>query len=173
MVEGTPPPTGRKFRDQVILFIIKEYSEVSIAPMEDFKVLHGSIAYGGNRRRCSICHSLTSRLCPDCPFSPALCQSIKRDCHGIWHSRTSHARRIQWFQQKTAKATAAQPRSRKKGRKTKGEQRQEKENCSLALGPCTALFWIIICTLLYYFCVFLELLLFGKLLSDCLYYPIV
>ena len=117
MMKGGSAPTNRSFRDQVVLDIIGQYSKAYVAPVNSYKICHGSTAYDGKRRRCGICHSLTSRLCPDCPFSPALCQSVRKDCHGVWYTPTSDIQRMRWFRQQSKKATAvSKVPSKRKGR---------------------------------------------------------
>ena len=117
MMKGGSAPTNRSFQDQVVLDIIGEYSKAYVAPVNSYKICHGSTAYDGKRRRCGICHSLTSRLCPDCPFSPALCQSVRKDCHGVWHTPASDMQRMRWFRQQCNKATAvSKVPSRREGR---------------------------------------------------------
>ena len=69
MEEGINLPTESKFRDTVILAIIKAYSAPN-APLStnDYRVCHGSRAYGGSRRRCKVCHKRSNRQCPTAHF---------------------------------------------------------------------------------------------------------
>ena len=98
MEEGTNPPTESKFRDEVILAIIKAYS-MPTAPLstKEYRVCHGSRAYGGSKYRCRVCHKRSNHQYPDCPFLPSLCQLLLRDYHRTWHSPEFHAYRHEWF----------------------------------------------------------------------------
>ena len=80
--------TSGSFRDAMVLDIIKTFSSIashgSIA--DDFTVRHESTAISSERKKRVICHSNCGRQCLDCPFSPTLCQSRRKECHGMWHS---------------------------------------------------------------------------------------
>ena len=103
VIDGTNPPTESKFRDAVILAIIKAYS-MSNAPLStnEYRVCYGIRAYGGSKRRCRVCHKRNSRQCPDCPFLPLLCQLLLRDYHRTWHSPEFHVYRHEWFRSQSA-----------------------------------------------------------------------
>ena len=47
-----------------------------------------------------ICHKKCSRYCPDCPFGPGLCQTVKRQCHDEWHSTKFATNCSSWFSTK-------------------------------------------------------------------------
>ena len=40
---------------------------------------------------------VTQRKCPDCPLTPALCQTLDKDCHSEWHSDKFSAIRKLWY----------------------------------------------------------------------------
>ena len=104
MQANTKPPSVGKFRDALVQAIIHKYAVGESQPVftGDFTVRHGSTPID-NRRRCAICKNKCSRKCPDCPFSPALCQSARRDCHGIWHATPFTAEQSKWFCQQREK----------------------------------------------------------------------
>lgn len=69
------PSTENSFRDSLVLAII-EYCTSRPCCTDSYCVQHGSTAFDFRARRwCAVRHLQTSRQCPDCPFSPALCQS--------------------------------------------------------------------------------------------------
>ena len=102
-----------------------------------FKVRHGSQLYPlSEKARCIYCSlhnqiSITQRKCPDCPLSPALCQTLEKDCHAKWHSTTFEKLRNLWYEhverrQKPNEQTATPPpsqRGRPKGSINKRRRR--------------------------------------------------
>jgi hypothetical protein len=91
-------PTMTAFLDEVVLDIVKRHGTPMTEAWSTFTVRHGSKGYSyQQRRKCVICKKKTMRKCPDCPFSPALCQSAARDCHSEWHGNSFAARRQMWF----------------------------------------------------------------------------
>ena len=99
MMRGaTKVPTESKFRDQVVLDIISKYGKTHGQKFarDDYQIRHGSTVYN-SRRRCALCQKKTARRCPDCPFTPPLCQLLKRNCHELWHSTPYAVKRYQWF----------------------------------------------------------------------------
>ena len=44
----------------------------------------------------------TQRKCPDCPNTPALCQTTGRDCHAKWHSPSLDEVRDKLFEKKAS-----------------------------------------------------------------------
>ena len=59
------------------------------------------------KARCQYCgmHSIvnwTQRKCPDCPNTPALCQTTGRDCHAKWHSPSLDEVRDKLFEKKAS-----------------------------------------------------------------------
>ena len=130
MQANTKPPSVGKFRDALVQAIINKYvvGESQPAIATDFTVRHGSTLID-SRRRCAICKNKCSRKCPDCPFSPALCQSTRRDCHGTWHNTQFTAERSKWFHQQREKFRSrrvpslwSKRRGRPLGRKNKRKQ---------------------------------------------------
>ena len=136
--------TKRHFRDQLVIQIIKKYGlslPTAVYPAissTQYHIRHGSTALlNTHRRRCAICSLKTTRNCPDCPFSPALCQNIHKDCHGSWHSPAFDKQRRDWFIRKRVRVTeqetphlpskrpAGRPRGStdKKKRKKRGKKR--------------------------------------------------
>ena len=85
--------------------ISKKYAvgESQLELAGDFTVRHGSTPIAV-RRCCAICTNKCSRKCPDCPFSPALSQSLRRDCHGTWDSTGFVAERGKWGCQQMEKS---------------------------------------------------------------------
>ena len=143
-IESQRLPTERHFRDQLVIQIIKKYGlslPTAVYPAissTQYRIRHGSTALlNTHRRRCAICSLKTTRNCPDCPFSPALCQNIHKDCHGTWHSPAFDKQRRDWFIRKRARVTeqetpnlpskrpAGRPRGStdKKKRKKRGKKR--------------------------------------------------
>ena len=118
------PQTEGNFRDRLVRDIVAKYNPDRI-PIGNFSIRHGSQAFGGKRRICIVCHKRSSRHCPDCPFTPALCQSTKRDCHGQWHCDAHHTKRQRWFSKQKRKYTEStivqlsKKRGRPKGSKDK------------------------------------------------------
>ena len=55
------------------------------------------------RARCQYCRIVdgctnwTNCACPDCEFQPAFCQTVKRDCHSLWHDPKFDEARDIWF----------------------------------------------------------------------------
>ena len=82
-----------------------------------FTILHGSRPYL-KQLRCAVCHSKTHRKCPDCPNQPSLCQTVKKDCHTLWHSPQSAELRTRWFHQARPQLPLKR-RGRPKGRRNK------------------------------------------------------
>ena len=128
MEAGKKAHTTGNFRDAIVLDIISKYRSTTSgsSTIHDFIIRHGSTAVIGERRKCVICHSSCGRECQDCPFCPALCQSNKKDCHGVWHSEASVATRSFWFSRKTRKVQsfrANKPKGRPKGSKKKRRSR--------------------------------------------------
>lgn len=70
-------------------------------PRSTYRVHHGStLTY--NKGRCQYCKlskkvNYTQRKCPDCPFSPSLCQTMERDCHAAWHQSSFDEVRALWI----------------------------------------------------------------------------
>ena len=115
--------TENRFRDALILQIIERYraqsiishqaspsiSATSIPTGYKCRVRHGSIPTQ-HKERCCYCQqnqqkSWSFRHCPDCPFSPALCQTAKKDCHALWHSPAFDVQRSLWFSKKLGRAS--------------------------------------------------------------------
>ena len=102
MEAGDKPSSGGNFRDAIVLSIIQDSSTTAHhRSVADFTVRHGSTAISGIRRKCAVCRSSCGRQCPDCPFTPALCQSSRKDCHGRWHAASYSVTRGYWFAQKS------------------------------------------------------------------------
>ena len=127
--------TENCFRDALILQIIERYraqpladqctpvSVMTIPAAHECRVRHGS-TLTSHKDRCCYCQqnsqkSWTFRHCLDCPFSPALCQIAKRDCHALWHSPGFDIQRSLWFSKRlTRPSTPLLPAAgtRKRGR---------------------------------------------------------
>ena len=79
-----------RFRDELVLAIISKYAITaggSPQSPDDFIIRHGSTPFACSYRMiCALCKQRCSRMCPDCPFSPRLCQSTQKDCHSRWHT---------------------------------------------------------------------------------------
>ena len=124
MEQGKKPGTMSTFRDNIVLAIIETYGEQSTPQvlLDNFQIRHGSKPIDGTRKICVICHKKCTRHCPDCPFTPSLCQSLKKDCHGRWHSSESSVLRNAWFSQKKHKLNWILLQSRKRGGRPKGSK---------------------------------------------------
>ena len=107
------------FRDAPILQIIERYrvqstshhcrpvSTTSLPAPHECRVRHGSTV-STRKERCCYCQqngqkSWTSRHCLDCPFSPALCQTAKKDYHALCHSHEFDMQRSLWFSKRLAR----------------------------------------------------------------------
>ena len=101
MIKNEKAPALRDFTDDLILAIIKKYPNTSstaavATDTSDFTIRHGSKPTD-MRRRCAICKRTTISKCPDCPYTPALCHTVNRDCHGQWHTVQYNLSRSVWF----------------------------------------------------------------------------
>ena len=114
--------TENKFRDTLVLQIIKKYGRnqretipQGRPPTSSCRVCHGSTLYSVEMKgRCQYCKlsgkkNYTQRRCPDCLFTPALCQTHDRDCHGEWHKPTFDGVRNLWFEKQEQKGLAITP----------------------------------------------------------------
>ena len=128
MEAGKKITTSGSFRDAIVLDIIKTFGTIashgSIA--DDFTVRHGSTAISSERKKCVICHSNCGRQCLDCPFSPTLCQSRRKDCHGIWHSALYTVTRGQWFARKSRQSKKLD-RQRKRAGRPRGSKNKKRK----------------------------------------------
>ena len=76
------------------------------------RVKHGSQVFDvGQKTRCQYCYLngrtlWTQRKRLDCPFQPALCQTVNRDCHAKWHSPNFDTNRDLWIKQRVSKGPA-------------------------------------------------------------------
>ena len=105
--DGKTLPTESHFRDQLILQIIQKYGlplPNGLVPSVQYRICHGSKPFPKEQRsRCAVCGTKTLRKCPDCPFTPALCQfSLHKDCHDVWHSTAHDSQRREWLVRKRA-----------------------------------------------------------------------
>ena len=104
------PVTENQFRDALVLKIISNYG-TGTRPQDNFgrpatscNIRHGSKLYPLEKKsRCVYCHlhnakNYTQRKCPDCLLTPALCQTLKRDCHSCWHSKSFTNIRKLWYE---------------------------------------------------------------------------
>lgn len=108
---GQKTCTESYFRDQLVHQVIQQYGVQSPSPSTSliigYRTLHGSKAFEYSQRsRCAVCKVKTTRRCPDCPFTPALCQTATKDCHSIWHSEQHDCLRSAWFVNKRARTTS-------------------------------------------------------------------
>ena len=92
-------------------------------PRSDCRVKHGSSLYPAESKgRCQYCRlqgntNWTQQKCPDCPFMPALYQTLRRDCHKMWHLPSFNQKRAQWFAGQTkASSQLSDPKPLKHGR---------------------------------------------------------
>ena len=92
-----------RFRDELVLAIISKYGITaggSPQSPDDFIIRRGSTPFVSSYRMiCALCKQRCSRMCPDCPFSPRLCQSTQKDCHSRWHTTQYAVQWSQWFSQ--------------------------------------------------------------------------
>ena len=107
------------FRDalvcQIIYYYGREREKVSCGRpcKSDCRVKHGSVLFPLEQKaRCQYCrmHSIvnwTQRKCPDCPNTPALCQTTGRDCHAKWHLPSFDEVRDKWFEKKASTEAGA------------------------------------------------------------------
>lgn len=90
---GIKTITENEFRDHLVLQIIDSYGKekreektAGQPSRSDCRVKHGSRLFPHEgRARCQLCWmhrkvtNWTQRKCPDCLFTPALCQTVERD----------------------------------------------------------------------------------------------
>ena len=129
---GLKPVSENDFRDQLMLQIICQYGSkrresktAGRPPRCEYRVKHGSHMYPAeSKARCQCCRlqgstNWTQRKCPDCPFMPALCQTLERDCHKIWHLPSFDEKRAQWFARQSKASSPSSdpvPKPSKRGR---------------------------------------------------------
>ena len=114
---GAKTVTENDFRDTLVLQIINKYgrnkrgeSGPGRPSRSDCRVKHGSRVFDVSQKaRCQYCRlqgktKWTQRKCADCLFQPALCQTLERDCHALWHVPNFDDERDQWIRQKSAKS---------------------------------------------------------------------
>ena len=122
MERGEKAITENCFRDALILQIIERYcaqpsanqhtpvSMTTIPAAHECRVRHGSILTPHKERCCyrqqNSKNSWTSRHCLDCPFSPALCQTAKKDCHALWRSPAFDIQRSLWFSKRLTRPSS-------------------------------------------------------------------
>lgn len=82
----------------------RQESTVGHPSRSDCRVKHESKIFSLEARACcQYCRTFethknrTNRKCPDCQFQPALCQTVKRDCHSLWHEPQFDETRDAWF----------------------------------------------------------------------------
>ena len=98
--EGTKPPTMGTFRENLIQQITSKHPVMpghNVSVRSDFIIRRGSTPFSGPRKCCAFCQDKCSWWCQDCPFSPHLCQSLKKNCHEQWHSEQAIGIRAHWF----------------------------------------------------------------------------
>jgi hypothetical protein len=114
---GAHTITENDFRDTLVLQIIDKYGRLKRDEpgpgrpcRSECRVKHGSKVFDvAQKARCQYCWlqgetKWTQRKCTDCKFRPALCQTLDRDCHALWHMPRFDERRDQWVKQKSAKS---------------------------------------------------------------------
>ena len=107
--------TESYFRDCLVHQIIQQYGVQNPSPSNaliSYHTLHGSKAFQYSERAAGVLY--VKWRCPDCPFTPALCQTATKDCHSIWHSEHHDCLRTAWFISRRARTTGhrAMPLSR-------------------------------------------------------------
>ena len=124
-----------EFRDQFILEIIAKHG-VETRPIKhqpprcpmsaNIRISHGSSLFPSDEKsRCVYCYlhnttSYTQRKCPDCLFTPALCQTSEKNCHAAWHGSTFSVIRRLWYntqmdKEERKQQSGARPKGRPKG----------------------------------------------------------
>ena len=101
------------YRDPLVLQIISKYGHDKRGETKpgrpyrsNCRVKHGSQVFDvGQKTRCQYCYLngrtlWTQRKRLDCPFQPALCQTVNRDCHAKWQSPNFDTNRDLWIKQK-------------------------------------------------------------------------
>ena len=100
MQAGIKAPSVGAFRDALVQAIIKSY-----AVGESQNALVG-LQIGMDQHQLNnegIVHSAGTNVALIVHFSPGLCQSLSRDCHGAWHSPACAPERSKWFCQQRGK----------------------------------------------------------------------
>ena len=75
-----------------------------------------------------ITSSITQRKCPDCPLTPALCQTLERDCHSAWHNPSFSKIQTLWYEhvqkkEKSPKGPCGRPKGSINRRRRRGMYR--------------------------------------------------
>ena len=100
MQAGLKRVSENTFRDTIVQQAIDKYpmtqAVVTSTLPSSFRIQHGSKPTALHAR-CVVCQQLSSRLCLDCPSMPHLCQTLHRDCHGLWHSSDYDNTRQAWI----------------------------------------------------------------------------
>lgn len=130
MEDGRKATTERIYRDQLVQQIIVTYgisqSNHSTTP-DNFQICHGSEPSGLKYNRCVLCKERTTRRCPDCPHTPHLCQSLRNNCHNIWHTPSMEQTRTAWFRKKEHGSQQLQrPPLKRAGRPTGSKNKQKR-----------------------------------------------
>ena len=114
--------TESTFRDCLVLQLIAKYGTGVRIQATSPRIAHGS-QFGAKKGNCCFCHAnKTLRYCPDCEFSPSLCQTSDRDCHTAWHQPLNDKVRLSWTKRR-AQRTRNTTRGRPKGSKKSGKKR--------------------------------------------------
>ena len=113
---GAKNVTENDFRDTLVLQIINKYGRNKRGESgpgrpckSECRVKHGSKVFDlSQKARCQYCWlqgkaKWTQRKCTDCTLQPALCQTLDRDCHALWHMPNFDDEREKWIRQKLAK----------------------------------------------------------------------
>lgn len=124
---GKKETTESHFWDQLVLQIIEKYGlpllSVVVPASMQHRVSHGSKSLSVQQRSwCAICVQNKNWKCPDCSFTPALCESSGNDCHGLRHTTAYDSHRKVVHSQKSQDWTIQMPFRETQGSKCKRKQ---------------------------------------------------
>ena len=118
------------FRDTLVLQTIKLYGWTKRNEpgpgrpcRSDCSIRHGSRIFDESQKaQCQLCQiqsktNWTPQKCMDCPFQPALCQTVSRDCHHKWHLASFDAIREHWIAKRQSGQASGQVSERLRARR--------------------------------------------------------
>ena len=124
MEDGGRTCTESEFRDALVLQMLDNFgtgtsfTTSTTDTANSFQIRHGSTP-SSMQSRCIVCVNKATRFCPDCDYTPYLCQYTGRDCHQLWHSPSHAQSRSKWFRKRRKSIATALSLSRGTSTRTK------------------------------------------------------
>ena len=142
---GLRPISENDFRDKLVLQIIHKYGrgkqenerQPGRPPRSEYREKHGSKPYPiMGKARCQFCRlngqtNWTQRKWPDCPFLPALCQTLEKDCHSVWHEPCFDELRNLWVAKRMDKHQSRPSAPEPRVLRSRGQLQEPLETCTL------------------------------------------